>query len=212
MPKRSVVSPATAEAMMAPGITPVIPTPKTPAHRGEDDDPAFKYEQSTEFYNQRDFLAGDLFSKLAQTFSAYVAILLALNLVAIGQFLAVKRGAVLMLGVVGFVSLGSILLDLQGACSVKVAIRQYARELEEQYPEVLPPLWARVESRPLYFEERILKRSHNPTGARPRILFRWIENRHSFERETEGGLYVVAARVSILLWIVTVVITGVTLR
>jgi len=156
-----------------------------------------EYAQCNEFYNSRDFIAGDLFTKLIQSFSAFTAILVALNL--IGKLPGVLHIAIVVaLGVFGTSSFVSLLLDIQGACSVKVAARLRAQQIESRLAaRGGPTLWSRIEVRDRFWEERLMKAAR-VEGAADAVP--------AAEKETEGVLFVFAARLAVVLWVVLIII------
>jgi len=168
-----------------------------------DDGLLLEYVQCNEFYNSRDFIAGDLFTKLIQSFSAFTAILVALKL--IGKLPSVLHiSIILVLGVFGAVSFVSLLLDIQGACSVKVAARLRAQEIESELAgRGGPGIWTRVEVRDRFWEERLMKAARMEEDGAPSTV-------QAPEKETEGVLFVFAGRMAVVLWVVLTVIAVIT--
>jgi len=165
-----------------------------------DDGLLLEYAQCNEFYNSRDFIAGDLFTKLIQSFSAFTAILVALNL--IGKLPDMMHIAIVVaIGVFGTASFVSLLLDIQGACSVKVAARLRAQQIETMLAaRGGPTLWSRIELRDRFWEERLMKSAREETtgdGGAP-------ASPPPPEKETEGVLFVFAGRLAVVLWVVLI--------
>ena len=204
----------------------MVDTPDDPKASLGDDGLLLEYAQCNEFYNSRDFIAGDLFTKLIQSFSAFTAILVALNLIAkLPGMLHIA--IVVAIGIFGTVSFVSLLLDIQGACSVKVAARLRAQQIEARLASRGgPTLWSRIEVRDRFWEERLMKavrleategqqadaqqadaqqadaqaaRARTPAGKVP-------GDPPAAEKETEGVLFVFAGRLAIVLWVVMIVI------
>jgi hypothetical protein len=150
----------------------------------------FEYEQCNEGYNSRDLIAADEFSKLTQIFFVFLTLLLTTNILAsIDNFLRVFF--VLVIGTLGFISFLSLLLDMEGAVSCKVALRRRAFEIEDLIAQSgSPVLWKTIEERDLRFiEELTLKKRE------------WKKK----EKETEGLLFVLGGRLFIFLWIIIVI-------
>jgi hypothetical protein len=162
-----------------------------------------EYGQCNEFYNSRDAIAGDIFSKLIQSFSAFSAILVAINI--FGRLPhAIYLGIVGAIGLFGLVSFISMTLDMEGACSVKVAARLRAQQIEAQLVEVGGPrLWHEIANRQVFFEERLLKLSKLEGGGEG--LASGVATSRQ-EKETEGLLFVFGARLAVVLWTVLVVL------
>jgi hypothetical protein len=159
-----------------------------------------EYEQCIQSYNSRDYIAEDEFSKLIQSFAFFLAILLGINFLAsVNSIFKYAIGSVL--GLMGLVSFVSYLLDLQGTCSAKVAVRKRAREIEELLPGFAAPrIWQTIDERRLFYEERVLKRIKiNPIAV---VTKQGIWER---ERETEGSLFVWSARLIVVLWLVVAI-------
>jgi hypothetical protein len=161
-----------------------------------------EYAQCNEFYNSRDAIAGDIFSKLIQSFSAFSAILVAINI--FGRLPApIYLGIVGAIGLFGLVSFISMMLDMEGACSVKVAARLRAQQIEAQLEQLGGPrLWHEIADRRVFFEERLLKLSKLEGGDSPAS---GVATRRQ-EKETEGLLFVFGARLAVILWTVLVVL------
>jgi hypothetical protein len=170
-----------------------------------------EYAQCNEFYNSRDAIAGDIFSKLIQSFSAFSAILVAINI--FGKLpAAIYLGIVGAIGLFGLVSFVSMMLDMEGACSVKVAARLRAQQIEEVLASAGGPrLWHEIAERRVFFEERLLKLSkleggttpEGPGGVTEPVAGLPVSRQ---EKETEGTLFVFGARLAVLLWTVLVVL------
>jgi hypothetical protein len=172
-----------------------------------------EYAQCNEFYNSRDAIAGDIFSKLIQSFSAFSAILVAINI--FGRLPSViYLGIVGAIGLFGLVSFISMTLDMEGACSVKVAARLRAQQIERQLEKFGGPrLWHDIADRQVFFEERLLKLSKLEGGGEaPSDAPGDAAGPGSGvaggrqERETEGSLFVFGARLAVVLWTVLVVL------
>jgi hypothetical protein len=170
-----------------------------------------EYAQCNEFYNSRDAIAGDIFSKLIQSFSAFSAILVAINI--FGRLpTVVYLGIVGAIGLFGLVSFVSMMLDMEGACSVKVAARLRAQQIEETLASAGGPrLWHEIAERRVFFEERLLKLSKIEGGGAA------VESGEAAgpvvgvpasrqEKEIEGALFVFGARLAVILWTVLVVL------
>lgn len=159
-----------------------------------------EYHQCNEGYNSRDYIAQDEFSKLIQSFSILLAILLGVNL--FGQINPTLRLFIAgTLGLLGLFVFVSMLLDIEGACSCKVALRRRAQEIEEAIPGDVPEIWNIIDSRDRFFEEgpmkKRIKRVKKKGVIRPEI--------RETERETEGILFVNASRLVVILWILIVI-------
>jgi hypothetical protein len=152
-------------------------------------DPQFEYAQCTDFYNSRDTLTGELFVRFVQTFSTLIVVLGALTFLGDRVSTWLQILATSVVGLVGFIAFLAILLDLAGTASVKEEVRRYAHDLEGTAP-TLPQLWSKIGMRRMFAEEKWLKAA---TPSRLR------------ERELEGGLYLVSARVALILWPVVVI-------
>jgi hypothetical protein len=164
----------------------------------------FEYAQCTDFYNTRDVLGADLFVKFVQTLSTLILVVGAVAILGAGRYHVARLIVVLILGVVGVIAFVSILLDIEGTVGAKEEARRYARELETTAGSAVPQLWSAIETRSGVFrEERILKlRSGEPNPGQGAI---------AIEREVEGHLYVHAARIMTVLWIVVVVVAALAL-
>ncbi len=175
-----------------------------------------EYELCNEFYNSRDFIAGDLFTKLLQTFTGLAAILVAVSV--FGQAgVLLYYAIVITIGVFGLVSFVSLTLDIQGACSVKVAARRRAQDIEKELRDVGgPQIWTRIEVRDRFWEEELLKEisgepDDTPDPPRTTLLMRLLRRTprlpRSGERETEGVLFIFAGRLLVLAWTILVVVS-----
>jgi len=154
-----------------------------------------EYEQCNEGYNSRDLIAEDEFSKLIQSFFAFLALLLAINiLAAMNNYLRIFL--CLVIGILGFISFLSFLLDMEGASSCKVALRRRALEIEDIFSQGNTPiLWKSIEFRyPKFFEERVLKQKSGEKKEK------------KTEKETEGDLFIIGGRIFIALWIIILII------
>ena len=150
-----------------------------------------EYEQCNFGYNSRDLIAGELFSKLIHTFSFFLALLFGVNV-----FSSINHNLRTLLGVaiafLGIVSLGSLLLDLEGTASVKVVLRRRMREIERLFANLgAPRIWTLIDRRRNRYLEEILFKRLEQTGRR-----------ELQEKETELEIFVVASRLFLGLWIV----------
>jgi hypothetical protein len=153
-----------------------------------------EYRECNTSYNARDNLVQGQFHKIAQTFSIFVTLLLAFR-VFINADLAFRLIFLLTMGFTGLLSLVAIMSDLQSNASCKIAIRRRARQIEDLlFPDREFGLWRTIEGRGKYPEERIIKRIIQ--GRRASL---------SDSNEPEKGVFVVAARLVILLYILIVV-------
>jgi len=118
----------------------------------------FEYARCNDGYNVRDHIVGDDFAKAIQAFSFLFALLVGVNSLAqIEPLLRVAASAVLI--VVGLTALVSYLLDIEGASSVKVALRQRMTQIEAEFaPFRVPQMWHMIDERQRYREERWLKK------------------------------------------------------
>lgn len=150
----------------------------------------FEYEQCNEGYNSRDVIAADEFSKLTQIFFVFLTLLLTTNILASIDNL-IRVFFALVIGILGFISFVSLLLDMEGAVSCKVALRRRAFEIEDLIGQGgTPILWKTIEERDLrFFEELALKKRE------------WKKK----EKETEGYLFVLGGRLFIFLWLIIVI-------
>ncbi len=156
-------------------------------------------------YQARDTLVQDQFYKMVQCFSIFVTVLLAFRVVinvappiaptvspTISQ--AERTSFIILMGVTGLIALFAIMSDLQSNASCKIAIRKRARCIEELlFPNQEAGLWRAIDHRDRYTEESIIKRLVRSDGKSDK-------NKH----EPEKGVFVVAARLLILLWVIIV--------
>lgn len=153
-----------------------------------------EYQQCNRGYAFRDQLAHNACRGIIQTFSVFLTLLLAATV-----FIEVSRSAhislCIILGFIGLLSMFTLLLDLESTASCKVALRERCLEIESEVgsPNMFK-MWSVIERRGKFFEERLFK--GDPANADSRIKDR---------PEPEYGLFVVAARVVVLLWILLVI-------
>jgi len=154
-----------------------------------------EYEQCNAGYNSRDLIAGDEFSKLIESFFYFLALLLAINILSLtNNYLRIFF--CITIGTLGFISFLSLTLDIEGASSCKVALRNRALEIEDTFSHSNTPiLWKSIEDRSKFFEERGLKKKKS--GG---------EKKKKTEKETEGDLFIIAGRIFIVLWTVIVIV------
>jgi hypothetical protein len=156
-----------------------------------------EYEQCNQGYNSRDVIAGDEFSKLIESFFYFLALLLAINVLStMNNYLRIFFCS--MMGILGFISFLSLLLDIEGASSCKVALRHRALEIEDIFSHSNTPLlWKSIEDRSKFFEERGLKKKSE------------AEKKKKTEKETEGDLFIMGGRIFIALWIIIVIVISI---
>jgi hypothetical protein len=156
-----------------------------------------EYRECNAGYHARDALVQDQFYKMVQTFSIFVTVLLAFRVIInVGPAVTPLFRLIFLIsmGLTGLLALFAIMSDLQSNASCKIAIRKHARHVEELlFSDKEAGLWKTLESRDRYTEESIIKRmvKDNPKSDK---------NRH----EPEKGVFVLAARLLIILWVVIV--------
>lgn len=154
---------------------------------------ALEYRECNIGYNTRDALVQDQFYKMVQTLSIFVTVILAFRLLIKTTFLF-HLVFIFLIAVTGLLALVAILSDLESNASCKIAIRKRVRQIESRlFTNKESGLWKSLETRERYPEERFIKQLIR-NGAPER-------DKH----EPEKGVFVVAARLLIVAWIVIVI-------
>lgn len=162
-----------------------------------------EYAECNAAYNSRDVIAEDEFSKLIQSFSIFAAVLIATN--ALKLEVGLKYPVIIILGVFGALAFLSLVLDMEGACSCKVAVRQRAQAIEAILADrgEGPLIWNAMDDRSVFLEEKILKIIKVDAASE---IVPLLARSQAREKETEGALFVWSGRLMILLWIALVII------
>jgi hypothetical protein len=152
-----------------------------------------EYQQCNRGYGFRDQLAHNACRGIIQTFSVFLTLLFAATV-----FLEISRPAHIVLCFIllfiGILAMFTLLLDLESTASCKVALRKRCLEIEGEIasPDMFK-MWDVIERRNKFWEEELFK--GDPTNA---------NSRKKDRPEPEYGLFVIAARVIICLWVLLV--------
>ena len=153
-----------------------------------------EYSVCNEGYNNRDSMIFSEFSVLLAVFSGLSAILVYISDKLIQPLLSIS---IFILGILGFLSIMSISIDIQSTHSSKVAIRKRMKDIEAELngDKVIIQLWTKkIENRERYLLERFFKPNNKNNQ----------KNRETYEKEIDFlnlSLYFI-----IFLWIFMVVV------
>lgn len=152
------------------------------------------YQMCHAGYNSRDQITEDEFSKLVQVFSIFLTVIVAVNVfVKVNTFLHIVL--CIVIGVSGFLSMVSFLIDLESASSCKIALRKRCKEIEALISNGnIMQYWLSIESREKYGEEKFLKN-----------LLSKLKSSGIVRSDIERDLYINAARALIILWLFIVI-------
>jgi len=166
-----------------------------------------EYQQCNEAYNSRDYIAADEFSKVIQSFFIFLTLLLAINIITANLNSLLHDFFCGALGVLGFISVLSLMLDIEGACSCKVAMRRRAREIEDLLMKRGGPrIWHTIDLRgPRFLEETMMKKFEKKERSGHLRHLPQKDNPAAVEKETEGDLFVFASRMFLVAWILVVI-------
>jgi hypothetical protein len=154
---------------------------------------ALEYRECNVGYNTRDALVQDQFYKMVQTLSIFVTVMLAFRLL-IETTLLLHLLFIFLIAITGLLALVAIFSDLESNASCKIALRKHILHIEEQlFTNNESGLWRSLETRERYPEERIIKK----------LIRKRAPDRD--KHEPEKGVFVVAARLLIVAWIVIVI-------
>lgn len=148
-----------------------------------------EYQMCHNGYNSRDQMTQDEFSKLVQTFSIFLTVLLAINIfIKVSLLLHVLCS--ITIGVAGLLSMVAQLLDIESNSSCKVALRKRCTEIEDTISkERVFQYWKVLENRTKYREEELFKGKSGQVRDR---------------EETEGDLFINSSRILIVIWLIIV--------
>ncbi len=147
-----------------------------------------EYQQAHEGYRSRDALIPREFSHMFTIFMLLMTLMAASK-----AFITFDRGftavVMLLLGLAGLVGLFAFLIDIEANASCKIALRKKCDELEVKHGRGTLEHCRVLATRQMYFEEELYKR---------RVL--------GMDVRSVADLFVVAARLILVLWIVLVIV------
>ena len=157
-----------------------------------------EYQECNSGYAYRDQLTNACCRGIIQTFSVFLTILLATTVL-----IEIDRGVhivfCIVIGIASLFSMGALLLDLESTASCKIALRSRSVEIESKLKSLGgPKVWESIENRNKFFEEGLFK---GPSGSE--------KDKAKDRREPEYNLFVWAARILVLLWIVVLIVVAI---
>ena len=161
----------------------------------------FAYNILLQGYHSRDETMPRTFYHMVQTFSIFNVLLFGSQYIGLidknsGNYY-ITLAIYLLIVIAGFISLFAFLLDMEGVSSGKNALRATCTDLEKDLVTISnssnPLYWNSIATGDKYIFERILK-SYTKEGVR--------------ELRTGGFGYLKAAKLIVLLWIVTIIVYG----
>jgi uncharacterized integral membrane protein len=165
-----------------------------------------KYEIYIEGYNYRDKMVNDIFFRIIQVFQLFlIIIVISTNLVETNSG-CYSIICYIIIGFVGFLTMGSLLLTLQSLSSGKAEIRKQCRNIEDTISK-LCPIEAYLETSILAPEEKANAPNLKYWDAiQKRDKYKWEKSKFINKFEQKNTFRINISKVIIGIWILIILI------
>ena len=150
-----------------------------------------EYKECNTGYNYRDNMIHQEFVSIIRIFSFFITLIIAFNtFIETVPFL--HFSFIIIIGIAGFLSLFSMILDIQSNSSCNIVLRKRATEIEEMLSEEsIFVQWSSILNRKKYFEERLIK---------------GMSGSAKDSKEPERNIFITASRFFIIIWLAVVIV------